>query len=290
MVVVATWRRMSLARWRTARWVMMSSWRRTACLIVMVGIWRTPSWGRRRRPTHPILVGWRWVIGWRWTGVGGSTRSGKTWGWGRGEMGAGCLSPWVTHWLGNNWADGWDPWRRWGEAGEEGRGRGGRSRGWDTMSKTQGSIGGVLRSGVLGSDQTMVQWRAVGSVTPHSTGTGITWLCTSCGSGVKGGISDPWGPGELHISVHRSGLLLRGVGVMRGWIGVVGWWWTRTESKGTCQGTLLGVTLSGPWGRRRMRAWRGRFGSSTFIPRKSAVGVEDWGLIPSGGIRGGSMG
>ena len=229
MVVVATWRRMSLARWRTARWVMMSSWRRTACLIVMVGIWRTPSWGRRRRPTHPILVGWRWVIGWRWTGVGGSTRSGKTWGRGRGEMGAGCLSPWVTHWLGNNWADGWDPWRRWGEAGEEGRGRGGRSRGWDTMSKTQGSIGGVLRSGVLGSDQTMVEWRAVGSVASHSTAAGITWLCNCGGGGVRGSTSGPWGPGELHISVHGSGLLLHWMGVRRWWMGVVGWWWTRTK-------------------------------------------------------------
>ena len=230
MVVVATWRRMSLARWRTARWVMMSSRRRTACPIVMVGIWRTPSWRRRRRTTRPIVIGRRWVVGWRWAGVGRSTKGGKAWGRGRGEMGAGCLSPWVTHWLGNNWTDGWNPWRRWGEAGEEGRGRGGRSWGRDTMSKTQGSIGGVLRSGILGSDQTMVQWRAVGSVAPHSTGTGITWLCTSCGSGVKGGSSGPWGPGELHISVHRSGLLLRGVGVMRGWIGVVGWWWTRTES------------------------------------------------------------
>ena len=190
----------------------------------------------------------------------------------------------------HNWAYGWSPWGRWGEAGEEGRGRGRRSWGQNMMSKAQGSIGGVLRSGILGSDQTVVQWRAVGSVASYSTGTGITWRCSNCGSGIKGGISDPWSPDGFHISVHRSGLLLSGVGVMRGWIGVVGWWWTRTESQGTCQRTLVGITLSGPWGRRRMRAWRGRFGSSTFIPRKSAVGVEDWGLIPSGGIRGGSMG
>ena len=168
------------------------------------------------------------------------------------------------------------------------------------MSKAQGSIGGVLRSGILGSGQTVVQWRAVGSVASYSTGTGITWRCSSCGSGVKGGISDPWGPNELLSSVHRPGWLLRGVGVMRGWIGMVRWWWTRTgvvrwwwirtESQGTCQRALMGVTLSGPWGRRRTRAWGWGFGSSTFITRESAVGVEDWGLIPSGGIRGDSMG
>ena len=215
-------------------------------------------------------------------------------------MGAGCLSPWVAHWLRHNWAYGWSPWGRWGEAGEEGRDRGRRSWGQNMMSKAQGSIGGVLRSGILGSGQTVVQWRAVGSIASYSTGTGINWLGTSCGSGVQGGISDPWGPNELLISVHRPGWLLRGVGVMRGWIGMVRWWWTRTgvvrwwwirtESQGTCQRALMGVTLSGPWGRRRTRAWGWGFGSSTFITRESAVGVEDWGLIPSGGIRGDSMG
>ena len=215
-------------------------------------------------------------------------------------MGAGCLSPWVAHWLRHNWAYGWSPWGRRGEAGEEGRRRGGRSWGWSVVSKTQVSVSGVMRSSILRSEQTVVQWRAVGSVASYSTGIGITWRCSSCGSGVKGGISDPWSPNELLSSVHRPGWLSRGVGVMRDGIRVIGWWWTRagvvrwwwrrTESQGTCQRTLVGVTLSGPWGRRRMRAWRGRFGSSTFIPRKSAVGVEDWGLIPSGGIRGGSMG
>ena len=215
-------------------------------------------------------------------------------------MGAGCLSPWVAHWLRHHWAYGWSPWGRRGEAGEEGRRRGGRSWGWSVVSKTQVSVRGVMRSSILRSEQTVVQWRAVGSVASYSTGTGINWLGTSCGSGVQGGISDPWGPNELLISVHRPGWLLRGVGVMRGWIGMVRWWWTRTgvvrwwwirtESQGTCQRTLVGVTLSGPWGRRRTRAWRGRFGSLTFITRKSAVGVEDWGLIPSGGIRGDSMG
>ena len=225
-------------------------------------------------------------------------------------MGAGCLSPWVAHWLRHNWAYGWSPWGRWGEAGEEGRGRGRRSWGWNMMSKSQGSVGGVLRSGILGSDQTVVQWRAVGSVASYSTGIGITWRCSNCGSGVKGGISDPWSPDGFHISVHRSGLLLSGAGVMIGWIGmvrwwwtrtgvirwwwirtgVVRWWWTRTESQGTCQRTLVGVTLSGPWGRRRTKAWRRRFSSLSFITRKSAVGVEDWGLIPSGGVRGDSMG
>ena len=215
-------------------------------------------------------------------------------------MGAGCLSPWVAHWLRHNWAYGWSPWGRRGEAGEEGRRRGGRSWGWSVVSKTQVSVSGVMRSSILRSEQTVVQWRAVGSVASYSTGIGITWRCSSCGSGVKGGISDPWSPNELLSSVHRPGWLLRGVGVMRGWIRVIGWWWTRagvvrwwwrrTESQGTCQRTLVGVTLSGPWGRRRMRAWRGRFGSSTFIPRKSAVGVENWGLIPSGGLTGGSMG
>ena len=168
------------------------------------------------------------------------------------------------------------------------------------VSKTQGSVGGVLRSGILGSDQTVVQWRAVGSVASYSTGIGITWRCSNCGSGIKGGISDPWSPDGPHISVHRSGWLSRVVGVMRGRIGVVRWWWTRTgvvrwwrirtESQGTCQRTLVGVALSGPWGRRRTRARRWTFGSSTFITRESAVGVEDWGLIPSGGIRGNSMG
>ena len=168
------------------------------------------------------------------------------------------------------------------------------------MSKAQGSIGGVLRSGILGSGQTVVQWRAVGSIASYSTGTGINWLGTSCGSGVQGGISDPWGPNELLISVHRPGWLLRGVGVMRGWMGMVRWWWTRTgvvrwwwirtESQGTCQRALMGVTLSGPWGRRRTRAWGWGFGSSTFITRESAVGVEDWGLISSGVIRGDSLG
>ena len=215
-------------------------------------------------------------------------------------MGAGCLSPWVAHWLRHNWAYGWSPWGRWGKAGEEGSGRGRRSWGQSMVSKTQGSVSGVLRSSILGSEQTVVQWRAVGSVASYSTGIGITWRCSSCGSGVKGGISDPWSPDGFHISVHRSGLLLSGAGVMIGWIGMVRWWWTRTgvirwwwirtESQGTCQRTLVGVTLSGPWGRRRTRAWRGRFGSSTFITRESAVGVEDWGLIPSGGIRGNSMG
>ena len=178
------------------------------------------------------------------------------------------------------------------------------------VSKTQGSVSGVLRSSILGSEQTVVQWRAVGSVASYSTGIGITWRCSNCGSGIKGGISDPWSPDGFHISVHRSGLLLSGAGVMIGWIGVVRWWWTRTgvvrwwwtrtgvvrwwwtrtESQGTCQRTLVGITLSGPWGRRRTRAWRWTFGSSTFITRESAVGVEDWGLIPSGGIRGNSMG
>ena len=158
------------------------------------------------------------------------------------------------------------------------------------MSKTQGSVSGVMRSSILRSEQTVVQWRAVGSVASYSTGIGITWRCSSCGSGVKGGISDPWGPDELHISVHRSGLLLHWMGVMRWWMGVVGWWWTRTKPQGTCQGTLMGVTVSRPWRRRRMRALGGEFGSLTFITRKSAVGMEDWGLIPSGGIRGGSMG
>ena len=215
-------------------------------------------------------------------------------------MGAGCLSPWVAHWLRHNWAYGWSPWGRWGETGEEGRGRRRRSWGQNMMSKAQGSIGGVLRSGILGSDQTVVQWRAVGSVASYSTGIGITWRCSSCGSGVKGGISDPWSPNELLSSVHRPGWLSRGVGVMRDGIRVIGWWWTRagvvrwwwrrTESQGTCQRTLVGVTLSGPWGRRRTTAWRRRFSSLSFITRKSAVGVEDWGLIPSGGIRGGSMG
>ena len=215
-------------------------------------------------------------------------------------MGAGCLSPWVAHWLRHSWAYGWSPWGRWGKAGEEGSCRGRRSWGQSMVSKTQGSVSGVLRTSILGSEQTVVQWRAVGSVASYSTGIGITWRCSSCGSGVKGGISDPWGPDELHISVHRSGLLLRGAGEMRGWIGVVRWWWTRTgvvrwwwtrtESQGTCQRTLVGVTLSGPWGRRRTRAWRRRFSSLSFITRKSAVGVEDWGLIPSGGVRGDSMG
>ena len=215
-------------------------------------------------------------------------------------MGAGCLSPWVAHWLRHNWAYGWSPWGRWGKAGEEGSGRGRRSWRQSMGSKTQGSVCGVLRTSILGSEQTVVQWRAVGSVASYSTGTGITWRCSNCGSGIKGGISDPWSPNELLSSVHRPGWLLRGVGVVRGWIrmvrwwwtrtGVIRWWWIRTESQGACQRTLVGVTLSGPWGRRRTRAWRGRFGSSTFIPRKSAVGVEDWGLIPSGGIRGGSMG
>ena len=225
-------------------------------------------------------------------------------------MGAGCLSPWVAHWLRHNWAYGWSPWGRRGEAGEEGRRRGGRSWGWSVVSKTQVSVRGVMRSSILRSEQTVVQWRAVGSVASYSTGIGITWRCSSCGSGVKGGISDPWSPNELLSSVHRPGWLLRGVGVMRGWIGmvrwwwtrtgvvrwwwtrtgVVRWWWTRTESQGTCQRTLVGVTLSGPWGRRRTRARRWTFGSSTFITRVSAVGGEDWGLIPSGGIRGGSIG
>ena len=215
-------------------------------------------------------------------------------------MGAGCLSPWVAHWLRHHWAYGWSPWGRRGEAGEEGRRRGGRSWGWSVVSKTQVSVRGVMRSSILRSEQTVVQWRAVGSVASYSTGTGITWRCSNCGSGIKGGISDPWSPNELLSSVHRPGWLSRGVGVMRDGIRVIGWWWTRagvvrwwwrrTESQGTCQRTLVGITLSGPWGRRRMRAWRGRFGSSTFIPRKSAVGVEDWGLIPSGGIRGNSMG
>ena len=200
----------------------------------------------------------------------------------------------------HSWAYGWSPWGRWGKAGEEGSGRGRRSWGQSMVSKTQGSVSGVLRSSILGSEQTVVQWRAVGSVASYSTGIGITWRCSNCGSGVKGGISDPWSPDGFHISVHRSGLLLRGAGVMRGWIGVVRWWWTRTgvvrwwwtrtESQGTCQRTLVGVTLSGPWGRRRTRAWRRRFSSLSFITRKSAVGVEDWGLIPSGGIRGNSMG
>ena len=215
-------------------------------------------------------------------------------------MGAGCLSPWVAHWLRHHWAYGWSPWGRRGEAGEEGRSRGGRSWGWSVVSKTQVSVSGVMRSSILRSEQTVVQWRAVGSVASYSTGTGITWRCSNCGSGIKGGISDPWSPNELLSSVHRPGWLSRGVGVMRDGIRVIGWWWTRagvvrwwwrrTESQGTCQRTLVGITLSGPWGRRRMRAWRGRFGSSTFITRESAVGVEDWGLIPSGGIRGNSMG
>ena len=225
-------------------------------------------------------------------------------------MGAGCLSPWVAHWLRHSWAYGWSPWGRWGKAGEEGSGRGRRSWGQSMGSKTQGSVSGVLRTSILGSEQTVVQWRAVGSVASYSTGIGITWRCSNCGSGVKGGISDPWSPDGFHISVHRSGLLLSGAGVMIGWIGmvrwwwtrtgvirwwwirtgVVRWWWTRTESQGTCQRTLVGITLSGPWGRRRTRAWRWTFGSSTFITRESAVGVEDWGLIPSGGIRGNSMG
>ena len=215
-------------------------------------------------------------------------------------MGAGCLSPWVAHWLRHHWAYGWSPWGRRGEAGEEGRRRGGRSWGWSVVSKTQVSVSGVMRSSILRSEQTVVQWRAVGSVASYSTGTGITWRCSNCGSGIKGGISDPWSPNELLSSVHRPGWLSRGVGVMRDGIRVIGWWWTRagvvrwwwrrTESQGTCQRTLVGITLSGPWGRRRMRAWRGRFSSLSFITRKSAVGVEDWGLIPSGGVRGGSMG
>ena len=215
-------------------------------------------------------------------------------------MGAGCLSPWVAHWLRHNWAYGWSPWGRRGEAGEEGRRRGGRSWGWSVVSKTQVSVSGVMRSSILRSEQTVVQWRAVGSVASYSTGTGITWRCSNCGSGIKGGISDPWSPNELLSSVHRPGWLSRGVGVMRDGIRVIGWWWTRagvvrwwwrrTESQGTCQRTLVGITLSGPWGRRRTRAWRWTFGSSTFITRESAVGVEDWGLIPSGGIRGNSMG
>ena len=215
-------------------------------------------------------------------------------------MGAGCLSPWVAHWLRHHWAYGWSPWGRRGEAGEEGRRRGGRSWGWSVVSKTQVSVRGVMRSSILRSEQTVVQWRAVGSVASYSTGTGITWRCSNCGSGIKGGISDPWSPNELLSSVHRPGWLSRGVGVMRDGIRVIGWWWTRagvvrwwwrrTESQGTCQRTLVGITLSGPWGRRRTRAWGWRFGSSTFITRESAVGVEDWGLIPSGGIRGNSMG
>ena len=215
-------------------------------------------------------------------------------------MGAGCLSPWVAHWLRHYWAYGWSPWGRRGEAGEEGRRRGGRSWGWSVVSKTQVSVRGVMRSSILRSEQTVVQWRAVGSVASYSTGIGITWRCSSCGSGVKGGISDPWSPNELLSSVHRPGWLSRGVGVMRDGIRVIGWWWTRagvvrwwwrrTESQGTCQRTLVGITLSGPWGRRRTRAWRWTFGPSTFITRESAVGVEDWGLIPSGGIRGNSMG
>ena len=215
-------------------------------------------------------------------------------------MGAGCLSPWVAHWLRHHWAYGWSPWGRRGEAGEEGRRRGGRSWGWSVVSKTQVSVRGVMRSSILRSEQTVVQWRAVGSVASYSTGTGITWRCSNCGSGIKGGISDPWSPNELLSSVHRPGWLSRGVGVMRDGIRVIGWWWTRagvvrwwwrrTESQGTCQRTLVGITLSGPWGRRRTRARRWTFGSSTFITRESAVGVEDWGLIPSGGIRGGSMG
>ena len=215
-------------------------------------------------------------------------------------MGAGCLSPWVAHWLRHHWAYGWSPWGRRGEAGEEGRRRGGRSWGWSVVSKTQVSVRGVMRSSILRSEQTVVQWRAVGSVASYSTGTGITWRCSNCGSGIKGGISDPWSPNELLSSVHRPGWLSRGVGVMRDGIRVIGWWWTRagvvrwwwrrTESQGTCQRTLVGITLSGPWGRRRTRAWRWTFGSSTFITRESAVGVEDWGLIPSGGIRGDSMG
>ena len=209
-----------------------------------------------------------------------------------------------------SWAYGWSPWGRWGKAGEEGSGRGRRSWGQSMVSKTQGSVSGVLRTSILGSEQTVVQWRAVGSVASYSTGIGITWRCSNCGSGIKGSISNPWSPGGFHISVHRSGLLLSGAGVMIGWIGVVRWWWTRTgvvrwwwtrtgvvrwwwtrtESQGTCQRTLVGITLSGPWGRRRTRARRWTFGSSTFITRESAVGVEDWGLIPSGGIRGDSMG
>ena len=200
----------------------------------------------------------------------------------------------------HSWAYGWSPWGRWGKAGEEGSCRGRRSWGQSMVSKTQGSVSGVLRTSILRSEQTVVQWRAVGSVDSYSTGTGITWRCSNCGSGIKGGISDPWSPNELLSSVHRPGWLLRGVGVMRGWIGMVRWWWTRTgvvrwwwirtESQGTCQRTLVGVTLSGPWGRRRTTAWRRRFGSLSFITRKSAVGVEDWRLIPPGGVRGDSMG
>ena len=215
-------------------------------------------------------------------------------------MGAGCLSPWVAHWLRHHWAYGWSPWGRRGEAGEEGRRRGGRSWGWSVVSKTQVSVRGVMRSSILRSEQTVVQWRAVGSVASYSTGTGITWRCSNCGSGIKGGISDPWSPNELLSSVHRPGWLVRGVGVMRGWIRVIRWWWTRagvvrwrwirTESQGTCQRALVGVALSGPWGRRRTTAWRRRFGSLSFITRKSAIGVEDWGLIPPGRVRGHSMG
>ena len=39
-----------------------------------------------------------------------------------------------------------------------------------------------------------------------------------------------------------------------------------------------------------MGTLRGRLCPSTFITRKSVVCVEDWGLSPSGGVRGGSMG